>query len=183
MATVRPNVMKIQALGHPKKAQIVPIPVDIQSGAMGVVLKEVIRSAKTDCTSLEEADIIVAGGRAIGSTENFQILEELAETLGGVVGASRAAVDSGWRPRSDQIGQTGKTVSPKLYIACGISGKIQHQVGIKGADTIVAVNSDPEAEIFGTADYGLVGDLFEVVPVLNRALKKKLARNAGDSRS
>jgi electron transfer flavoprotein alpha subunit len=136
-----------------------------------VKMTEVLKTggAKIDLT---EAQIIVSGGRGIKGPEGFQILEDLASVLGGIVGASRAAVDAGWRPQSDQVGQSGKVVTPNLYVACGISGSIQHLAGMGTSKMIVAVNKDPEAPIFKKADYGVVDDLFKVVPAFTQEVKK-----------
>jgi electron transfer flavoprotein alpha subunit len=132
-----------------------------------------VKSSGSGAADLAEANIIITGGRAIGSPDNFQVLRECAAELGAAVGASRAAVDAGYAPHSMQVGQTGKTVSPKLYIACGVSGAVQHFAGMKTSKVVVAINNDKDAPIFGKSNYGLLGDLFEVVPALTDALRKR----------
>ena len=174
IATVRPLVMKPKAKDTSRKGEIIlvqPAAERLQSRVK--VLKSIIEDK--DLVNLNEADIVVAGGRGLENEEGFALIRELAGVLGGAVAASRAAVDSGWISYPHQVGQTGKTVAPKLYFACGISGAIQHLVGMQTAETIVAINKDPNAPIFDIATYGIVGDLFEVLPKLIEELKQRNA--------
>lgn len=172
MGTVRPGVFKKPEAGE-NHAEVIKEEYHVAPEDIRTTLLEVIKEAAGDIVDLEGADVIVSGGRGMGGPEGFDTtLKPLADLLGGVVGASRAAVDSGWISHSHQVGQTGKTVGPKLYIACGISGAIQHVAGMSSSDCIVAINKDPEANIFTIADYGIVGDLYEVVPALTAAIKK-----------
>ncbi len=169
MATVRHKVMTPAAkVDHPQ-GKIVELS-HIEVPKPRVEFLEFVEE-KTSTVNLVEADVIVSGGRGIKDPKNFALIESLALATGGAVGASRAAVDAGWIPYSHQVGQTGKTVKPKVYIACGISGAIQHLAGMKGSDMIVAINSDPNAPIFDVAHYGIVGDLFQVIPELVRRLE------------
>ena len=153
-------------------AEVEEIPVELQDLSQKAVMLERAH-AESEGPSIEEADVIVAGGRGLGEPKNFGLLEELAKALGGAVAATRAVVDAGWYPYASQVGQTGKTVSPKLYVACGISGAIQHKVGMQSAGTIVAINKDPNAPIFEYSDLGVVGDLHEVVPKLTQLVKER----------
>ncbi|SPF51956.1 electron-transferring flavoprotein, alpha subunit EtfA [Candidatus Desulfosporosinus infrequens] len=171
LATIRPNTFKVTDPDAARKSEIVKEAADIDAGDLRAILKEVAIAASSR-PDLTEANIIVSGGRGMGGPENYVILEALADVVGAAVGASRAAVDSGWKEHKFQVGQTGKTVAPTLYIACGISGAIQHLAGMGSSKFIVAINKDPEANIFNVADYGIVGDLFEVVPVLTEEFKK-----------
>ncbi len=171
MATVRPHVFKRSAPDEGRHGEIIKVDFDKEAVTSRTKLLDFIEDL-TEKVKLDDADIIVSGGRGLGKPENFQIIKELADVLGAALGSSRPPVDDGWIPYSHQVGQTGKTVCPKLYIACGISGAVQHLAGMQTADVIVAINEDANAPIFQVATYGIVGDLFEVVPMLTDKLKK-----------
>jgi electron transfer flavoprotein alpha subunit len=172
MATVRPKVMKQLEFNGSRVGKIIEItPTKQQLTSRVQVLESII--AEGGQVNIQEADILVSGGRGLESEKGFELIRKLAETMGAKVSASRAVVDAGWIPYPHQVGQTGKTVAPKLYIACGISGAIQHVAGMQSAETIVAINRDKNASIFNVADYGIVGDLFEIIPKLIRKIEER----------
>lgn len=171
MGTVRASVYKRGAADTARTAEIIKEAIAVPAGTIRTTIVEKITEA-SEGVKLEDADFVISGGRGVGSEENFAMLKELANLMGGAVGASRAAVDAGWIPQIAQVGQTGKTVSPKIYVACGISGAIQHLAGMSGSGCVIAINRDAEAPIFEVADYGIVGNIKDVVPALTAAIKK-----------
>jgi len=171
MSTVRPKVMKPLIPDKLSIGKIIEPEINI-SDNIKIKINEVVKTLY-ESVSLSEADIIVSGGRGLGDKKNFILIEELAKVLGGAVGASRAVVDAGWVDYSHQVGQTGKTVGPKIYFACGISGAVQHLVGMSSSDIIIAINKNPEAPIFKIANYGIVGDVLEILPAIIKDIKRK----------
>lgn len=172
MATVRPKVMQERAFDGSRQGKIVEIaPTREQLESRLRVLESVVADAGR--VNIQEADILISGGRGLENAKGFDLIRELAETMGAKVSASRAVVDAGWIPYPHQVGQTGKTVAPKLYIACGISGAVQHVAGMQSAETIVAINRDEHASIFNIADIGIVGDLYEIIPKLISKIEER----------
>lgn len=171
VATLRPNVFKAATPDASKTAAVENLPLDARDTDFRAVVKEILASASRKI-ELTEANVIVSGGRGMKGPENWGLITDLAAALGGAAGASRAVVDAGWRPHEEQVGQTGKTVSPTLYIACGVSGAIQHLAGMSSSKFIVAINKDADAPIFKIANYGIVGDVLEVLPALTAEVKK-----------
>jgi electron transfer flavoprotein alpha subunit len=171
IVAVRPNAVAPEA--SPGAAALEPVSVELSDAAKGARITERVTQERSERPELTEASIVVSGGRGVGSADNFALIEGLADSLGAAVGASRAATDAGWYPHQFQVGQTGKTVSPQLYLAVGISGAIQHRAGMQTSKTIMVINKDPEAPIFELADFGVVGDLFKVVPQLTEEIKRR----------
>jgi electron transfer flavoprotein alpha subunit len=171
IVAVRPNAVAPEA--SPGAAALEPVSVELSDAAKGAQITERVVQERSERPELTEASIVVSGGRGVGSADNFALIEGLADSLGAAVGASRAATDAGWYPHQFQVGQSGKTVSPQLYLAVGISGAIQHRAGMQTSKTIMVINKDPEAPIFELADFGVVGDLFKVVPQLTEEITRR----------
>jgi len=181
MSTVRPHVMALAKRDPSRTGTIVQESLDIKEEELATRVIEVIEDATGDQLDLAGAEIIVSGGRGMCGPENFTLLQQLADELGGAVGCSRAAVEAGWMPPERQVGQTGKTVRPKIYIACGISGAIQHLVGMQSSDVIIAINQDRKAPIFEVATYGIVGDVFQVIPAMIDQIRELKSKKGGSS--
>jgi electron transfer flavoprotein alpha subunit len=179
MSTVRPHVMPMPPKDASRAGTIIREKVPIKEEEIAAKVLEIIADKNLDSVDVAAADIIVSGGRGMCNTENYKILQELANELGGVVACSRAAVEAGWMPLERQVGQTGKTVRPKIYFAVGISGAIQHLVGMQDSDTIIAINRDKQAPIFEVATYGIVGDLFQIIPAITNYVRERRAQKAG----
>jgi electron transfer flavoprotein alpha subunit len=179
MASVRPRVMEMPARDDSRTGEAIWEQLELSEEDVLVRIMEYVRDDATEGARIEDADILISGGRGLGGPEGFRMLQDLADAIGGRVSGSRAAVDQGWIEHGRQVGQTGKTVRPKLYLACGISGAIQHLVGMQTSDIIIAINRDPNAPIFGVATYGIVGDVNEIVPALTRAAKARLLGRGG----
>jgi electron transfer flavoprotein alpha subunit len=177
MATVRPNVMEKSEASEKNNPEVIEYSVEIEPIQLKTKIIERIETTTIDVKPIDEADVIVSGGRGIGSKENFEIIKELAGVLNAAVGASRAAVEAGWVSKSCQVGQSGTVVCPNIYIACGISGTTQHLVGMKSSKKIIAINKDSNAPIFDVCDYGIVGDYKVIVPMLTETLRKRLSQD------
>jgi electron transfer flavoprotein alpha subunit len=180
MATVRPHVMSLPEVDATRSGEIIREFIPIKEEDVAVKVLQVVEDAGegAECIDLAAAEVIVSGGRGMRAKENFSLLQQLADELGGIVSCSRAAVEAGWMPLERQVGQTGKTVRPKIYIACGISGAIQHLAGMQGSDVIIAINQDREAPIFEVANYGIVGDVFQLVPAIINRIRELRTRRA-----
>lgn len=179
MSTVRPHVMLLPEKDTSRKGEMILESFEIKEDDVAVKVLEVIKDKGGECIDVAAAEVIVSGGRGMRGSENFDLLQQLADELGGVVGCSRAAVEAGWMPAERQVGQTGKTVRPKIYVACGISGAIQHLVGMQSSDVIIAINQDRSAPIFEVATYGIVGDVFQVVPAIIDQIRELRAKKVG----